>query len=374
MTSQDSKLQQLVLHLSELSKADRTWDNHKLKKQIFFCDFLSYRESGHPITQTQYLAKAAGPMPKAFPASVAQMIADEDIYQENLGLQHRIFPLKTADPSAFSEAQLGIIDQVVNSLWDPTINEVQGLHHHSDAWREAIVQAQSTGATALISYESTLTPQAASEDSPQPISTNILQERKPPQIVPTSTRDRLRDLIPRAIVHGLTDVAPPLTPNAYHQHVYLLQTLYQVPLGYWFTMFTTGMECKESARDLDMAKQRDELKTRYMHDDQSTRILLSDALPNRTSHRELRNLYDRGLNKLTRDFGKKTPRELSLTTSTISIWKGQNPQNEDGAAHVVNLIKTLKPRATQQEIRETIHELRMMEFIKYDPSKSTQSE
>lgn len=51
----DEKLKELILYITIRSEGDRHFDSDKLKKLLFFSDFLAYLYFGEPITGHEYI-------------------------------------------------------------------------------------------------------------------------------------------------------------------------------------------------------------------------------------------------------------------------------------------------------------------------------
>ncbi len=76
----------------------------------------------------------------------------------------------------------------------------------------------------------------------------------------TDARAKLRSLLPQVLARRLNEAGAELGTTAYCLHVYLLQKLYLVPLGYRFKLYPEGPQCDEVLGDLDLAKSRNEVQ------------------------------------------------------------------------------------------------------------------
>ena len=61
----------------------------------------------------------------------------------------------------------------------------------------------------------------------------------------TDTRAKLRSLLPQVLARRLNEAGAELGTTFYCLHVYLLQKLYLVPLGYRFKLYPEGPQCDE---------------------------------------------------------------------------------------------------------------------------------
>ena len=76
MRVNQDKFRELVLYLSEKSRDDRKFGATKLNKLLYFCDFLSYVELGHPVTGAGYFRLGKGPAPKCLRPARREMEQD----------------------------------------------------------------------------------------------------------------------------------------------------------------------------------------------------------------------------------------------------------------------------------------------------------
>ena len=146
------KFKELILYLAEKCSDDILWGATKLNKQLFFCDFLAYQQSGQSITGADYMALDKGPVPRRFLPIRAQMVADEDIIIEQRQYQTRIVPLRQPDLSQFTDNEHQLIDTVVLALKDSTADQVSDLSHRFIGWQAAIAEGSATNNHVTIPY------------------------------------------------------------------------------------------------------------------------------------------------------------------------------------------------------------------------------
>lgn len=147
------KFRELILYIADKCSDDRLWGATKLNKQLFFCDFLAYKHIGHSITGADYIALEYGPGPRLMLPIREQMVEHRDIELIRIGSQHRIVPLRQVNARLFSLEELRIIDDVIGQLRDSTADEVSDLSHHFLGWRAARAEAEMTGESVSIPYE-----------------------------------------------------------------------------------------------------------------------------------------------------------------------------------------------------------------------------
>ena len=359
MEFNEAKFRELVLYISDFSRKDHAWDTTMLTKQLFFCDFLSYRETRQPITGAQYIARFYGPMPRQLPTLTGQMITEGEITLRKGVLRETVIPHRKPDNSLFSNQEFLIIDRVLEALSDVTMDRVDGLEHRFLGWQAAISETRATGKATVIPYY-TVFVQQTQHATPEEIQevTEALQEYQRQNAVPTTTRNRIREIVPHALVKSLTNCEPMLTPKTYQQHLYLLQTLHGVPLGYPFGAREAGMTCDDAAQDLNLAKNRREVHIVYSRYKEAVRISPGQPPQESPADLELRPMYESQVEQLTQAFGEKHPRKLGLLAQLVSVWNQIKPKDDESIGEVTSLTAYLNPHLYGQEIEDAVKELR----------------
>ena len=111
----------------------------KMNKVLFYIDFLSYRERGMAISGLAYQAIEFGPVPQRWDRVYSAF--DEVEEQLRLVQGQECMSLKAgaeADMSAFTEAEMAVIDEVCGKLRDMTSRAVSKLSHEETAWKEHV--------------------------------------------------------------------------------------------------------------------------------------------------------------------------------------------------------------------------------------------
>ena len=111
----------------------------KMNKVLFYIDFLSYRERGMAISGLAYQAIEFGPVPQRWD----RVYSAFDEVQEQLRLVQgqecmSLMAGGEADMSAFTEAEMAVIDEVCGKLKDLTSRAVSKLSHEETAWKEHV--------------------------------------------------------------------------------------------------------------------------------------------------------------------------------------------------------------------------------------------
>lgn len=149
---EEAKFKELVLYIAGQCKDDIFWGVTKLNKQLFFSDFLAYRELGEAITGADYMAIEYGPAPKRMCPIRETMLLDEDIIIERRAFQERIIPLRPAKLDDFSPEELALVDEVIDQLRESDSDEVVELSHRFHGWVAARREGLATGQHVVIPY------------------------------------------------------------------------------------------------------------------------------------------------------------------------------------------------------------------------------
>ena len=127
------RLRNLLLYV--LGQMGETFQT-KMNKVLFYIDFLSYRERGMAISGLAYQAIEFGPVPQRWD----RVYSAFDDVQEQLRLVQgqECMSLKAdgeADMSGFTEAEMGVIDEVCGKLKGLTSRAISKLSHEEAAWK-----------------------------------------------------------------------------------------------------------------------------------------------------------------------------------------------------------------------------------------------
>lgn len=132
------KFKELILYISE--KLGSECGAIKLNKVLFFSDFYAYAHFGKPITGEAYIHWDRGPMPHHLTSVRDELAGEGEIriekVQKFMFVQNLIMPLRQANRDLFSEAELSLVDDVVNAIQGRTAHEVSELSHElSVGWQ-----------------------------------------------------------------------------------------------------------------------------------------------------------------------------------------------------------------------------------------------
>ena len=135
------KFRDLMLYLAHLSRKDPHFGAVKLNKLLYYCDFIAFFRLGAPITGAEYRRLPEGPAPLQLLSERDYLIEHEEARLERQPyfryVQQRLVP--TSDDASlwtnrFSTAELAIISEVLEAMWNMTAREVSELSHRELGW------------------------------------------------------------------------------------------------------------------------------------------------------------------------------------------------------------------------------------------------
>lgn len=132
------RLKELILYIADKLKDDPNFGRTKLAKIIYFADMESFRMHRRPVTGTAFIRMTHGPLPKNFLNTLDELKEEGrivEIEREYFDYtQKRIVVRSGTSADLFSEAELGVVDGIIQKFRD--WNAV-GLSEksHGVAWR-----------------------------------------------------------------------------------------------------------------------------------------------------------------------------------------------------------------------------------------------
>lgn len=136
----EEKFKNLILYVSKKSEDDPRFGAVKLNKIFYYSDFDAYRRLGQSITGATYQRLEEGPAPRELLPVRERMIGESiEIRTTPVGnhKQHRIVALVEPNESLFTEAELRIVDQVIEAMWPMNAAQVTALSHTEPGWIQA---------------------------------------------------------------------------------------------------------------------------------------------------------------------------------------------------------------------------------------------
>jgi hypothetical protein len=137
-----SRFENLLLYFAERSHDDEGYGKVKLNKLLFRADFEAYRLLGTSITGEEYKRQDLGPVAAHLPSALKRLEENGVLRVQALdaGPYQRLVPLieegHEANTSAFSEAELTIIERALEELQGQGAKQVSEWSHEvSIGWR-----------------------------------------------------------------------------------------------------------------------------------------------------------------------------------------------------------------------------------------------
>ncbi|MFA5602111.1 MAG: type II toxin-antitoxin system antitoxin SocA domain-containing protein, partial [Bacilli bacterium] len=129
------KIENLLLYL-----AKKTIFKTKILKELFYIDFINYKETGASITGLEYAKLPYGPVPDDF-ESLFRYFSDQKIIDYSIEIEdnceyHRIKALKEPNLSIFTEYEIKIIDQIKKFFKNYTVKEIVKYSHCEKAFED----------------------------------------------------------------------------------------------------------------------------------------------------------------------------------------------------------------------------------------------
>jgi hypothetical protein len=181
-----------------------------------------------------------------------------------------------------------------------------------------------------------------------------------------TSENELRQQLPLELAGRLAGQSPQFGKTAFLKMAYLLQELYEVPLGYRFSLYTYGPYSPEVLADLEYANLRKQVEVEYLGDPQGGfRITPSRVVGGSNSQNELMAKYSQVLDDLVEHFGSFNARELELRTTSIFLWKRIRPTKPEDLSTLIEAVRQLKPHFSNIAIGSAINDLVNNRIIQY---------
>ena len=133
------KLYELILYIAWRNRDDPDFASTRLTKDLYYADFEQFRQTGEAITGSDYLAMPNGPMLEGFQGILEGMQTKRMLRVEGQPsgpfMQKRPVPLRQADLTVFTVAELRVIDRVIAEHWGETATMASRQSHDLPGWR-----------------------------------------------------------------------------------------------------------------------------------------------------------------------------------------------------------------------------------------------
>lgn len=162
LTYDERKLSEMVLHVADRLRGDRTGGATKLNKVLFFAEFTHLRRHHAVISGCEFQKLPHGPAPRQLLPVRRRLIEEgavQVVVEDFLGRpQHRLVPLRPADTSVLSAEELRSIDDVLEQLAGMTGTQVSDLSHEEPGWQLTRAGETIPYATAFLDFPQVVTP------------------------------------------------------------------------------------------------------------------------------------------------------------------------------------------------------------------------
>lgn len=136
----ETKLGELIVHISLKCANDRRFGATKLNKLLYFADFFAFGQHGKAITEVPYQHLKNGPAPRRFKVVEkslvdAKAIAVQKIKLPNGNTQIKTIALRNPDLSNFSGEEIALIDQLIDKHWEDDSDSISICSHNYVGWK-----------------------------------------------------------------------------------------------------------------------------------------------------------------------------------------------------------------------------------------------
>lgn len=115
---------EVVLHIVNRYEGDTSFDVTRLNATLWRAEMRCYAELGDVLTGSRYLALAQGPVLDRYAEVLERLVSAGAATCENVGWQQVLRPCRAAVLSTFSEAQVGIVNAVIEENLGKTTSQV----------------------------------------------------------------------------------------------------------------------------------------------------------------------------------------------------------------------------------------------------------
>ncbi len=137
--SNEKKLAELILYVSQKYANDPHFGSVKLHKSIFFPDFTAYASWGESITGAQYHNQKQGPMVFRMLPVQRELKISGDLAVQRVDCfgypQDRTVNLREPDLALFNGREIALVDAWIERLRPMTAREVSSFSHQTAGWQ-----------------------------------------------------------------------------------------------------------------------------------------------------------------------------------------------------------------------------------------------
>lgn len=160
-----------------------------------------------------------------------------------------------------------------------------------------------------------------------------------------------------------------LGKTAMMKFLYLLQTVYNVPLGYDFDIYTYGPYSQTVMSDIEFAEYNGDIQissVTYPNGMQGYQINATEKGEETVSQsKELIDLYNSEIDSVVSFFSKKTAKELELYSTIVFVSSSffDNGWSES-EKEICSTVKQIKPHFSEEMISDAYSDLKINQLIR----------
>jgi hypothetical protein len=160
-TEDRRKLKELILYISQKCAAKPNFGSVILYKILYFSDHFAYGKLGQPITGAEYMKEKHGPIPRTALSARQELESEGRFAIEEIpkgrGTLKKPVARDSPDTSMFSDAEIAVVDSIIERFWDSSTRKVRRSAHALAAWRAYKIRETIPYETVFISPNQRLT-------------------------------------------------------------------------------------------------------------------------------------------------------------------------------------------------------------------------
>jgi uncharacterized phage-associated protein len=149
LPTDDSKMEELILHVAKEGEKDDKFGAVKLNKLLFYADFLSYLKRGKSITGQEYFALDEGPAPQRLLPIRQKMIKGGDLAIQSIDVgltnpMQKPIALRPPDYKKLEAEDLAIVNSVITKFKDKSGTQLSKMSHEFAGYNIAFSKGEKT--------------------------------------------------------------------------------------------------------------------------------------------------------------------------------------------------------------------------------------
>ncbi len=153
--------------------------------------------------------------------------------------------------------------------------------------------------------------------------------------------------------------------TALQKLVYLLQELYNIKVGYDYSLYTYGPFSSELLSDLDFVESLNGVDVGFIPEIQGYEIFPGKANESvRMKAKDFLDTVSENIEKIINEFGDFTAKELELRSTIIFVNRDLISKGKSNVlGELINLVQAIKPHFSKDEIDQALSELEKKGYI-----------